>query len=486
MTAAAVGTLVLIAIAAVLAPILSELTGPIAVPEIVIQIGLGIIIGPYVLDIAHVSTLVTGLSDLGLTFLIFLAGYELDLQRIRGRPLELAVAGWAISLVIGLAAAFALVSTGLARDTVVVGLALTTTALGTLVPMLRDAEVMEARFGSYISAIGTVGEFGPIVAVALLLTKKEPLLTSLLLVAFIVVAVATVLLAARTQPPRVVALLSRHMESSAQLPVRVALLLIVLLVLLAETLGLDVLLGAFAAGIVVRLFSSGGEIAAVRGKLEAIGFGFLIPVFFVVSGIEFDLHVFIQNPSALWRVRALLGAHAAGTGRSCLPLLSQGAHPARAGPDGAALRHRTAPHRGHHQHRPVGGQDAAGQRRVAGRRRHAVGPVVPGDRLLAVAGGWSGGSHHRRVTWWCRGPAQPLRGVRAPAVRLRQKRGNRSLGAVPTEPAGAPVTSGCAVLDREPVPCLEVGREGVGDGVDVRGALRVAGPRRRGGTRAIR
>lgn len=306
MTAAAVGTLVLIAIAAVLAPILSELTGPIAVPEIVIQIGLGIIIGPYVLDIAHVSTLVTGLSDLGLTFLIFLAGYELDLQRIRGRPLELAVAGWAISLVIGLAAAFALVSTGLARDTVVVGLALTTTALGTLVPMLRDAEVMEARFGSYISAIGTVGEFGPIVAVALLLTKKEPLLTSLLLVAFIVVAVATVLLAARTQPPRVVALLSRHMESSAQLPVRVALLLIVLLVLLAETLGLDVLLGAFAAGIVVRLFSSGGEIAAVRGKLEAIGFGFLIPVFFVVSGIEFDLHVFIKNPSALWRVGLFL------------------------------------------------------------------------------------------------------------------------------------------------------------------------------------
>jgi Kef-type K+ transport system membrane component KefB len=305
-TSLSVGTLVLIALAAVLAPVLSELTGAIAVPEIVIQIGLGILMGPYVLDIAHVTNVVTGLSDLGLTFLIFLAGYELDLQKIKGRPLELAAAGWAISLAIGAGVAFALVSSGLARDTVVVGLALTTTALGTLVPMLRDAHVMDTRFGAYISAIGTVGEFGPIVAVALLLTNKDPLLTSLLLVAFITLAVATVLLAARAQPPRLVHMLSRHLESSAQLPVRVALLFIVLLVLLAETLGLDVLLGAFAAGIVVRLFSAGGEIAAVRGKLEAIGFGFLIPVFFVVSGIQFDAHVFVQDPSELWRVGLFL------------------------------------------------------------------------------------------------------------------------------------------------------------------------------------
>ncbi len=307
MTATSVGTLVLIAIAAVLAPILSELTGPVAVPEIVIQIGLGILMGPYVLDIAHVSGIVTGLSDLGLTFLIFLAGYELDLQTIRGKPLELAGAGWAISLAIGLGSAFALVSTGLARNTVVVGMALTTTALGTLVPMLRDANVLNTRFGSYISAIGTVGEFGPIVAVALLLTDKDPVQTSLLLVAFIALAVATVVLAARSQPPRLVHILSRHLESSAQLPVRMALLFILLLVLLAQTLGLDVLLGAFAAGIVVRLFTANNEIRTVGGKLEAIGFGFLIPVFFVVSGIQFDLHVFQENPSALWRVALFLG-----------------------------------------------------------------------------------------------------------------------------------------------------------------------------------
>lgn len=307
MTTAAVGTLVLIAIAAVVAPILSELSGRLAIPEIVIQIVLGILIGPYVLNLAHVDDVVTGLSDLGLTYLVFLAGYELDLEKIRGRPLKLAAAGWGVSLAIGLAAAFALVSAGLALDTVVVGLAITTTALGTLVPILRDAGVWDTKFGSFVSAIGTVGEFGPIVAVALLLTKKEPVLTSLLLVAFITVAVVTVLVAARAQPPRLVSLLNRHLESSAQLPVRVSLLFIVLLVLLAETLGLDVLLGAFAAGIVVRLFSASGESEAIRAKLEAIGFGFLIPIFFVVSGIDFDLHVFIHHPASLWRVPVFLG-----------------------------------------------------------------------------------------------------------------------------------------------------------------------------------
>jgi Kef-type K+ transport system membrane component KefB len=306
MSTTAVATLVLIALAAVLAPILSELTSRLAIPEIVIQIGLGILMGPYVFNLAHVGSVVTGLSDLGLTYLIFLAGYELDLQRIRGTPLRRATSGWAISLVIGLAAAFALVSAGLARDTVVVGLALTTTAMGTLAPILRDAGVTETRFGAYITAIGTVGEFGPIVAVALLLTNKEPLLTSLLLVAFITVAVITVLFAARAQPPRIVSMLNRHLESSAQLPVRVSLLFIVLLVLLAETLGLDVLLGAFAAGIVVRLFSASSESEAIKAKLEAIGFGFLIPIFFVVSGIQFDLHVFIQDPSSLWRVPVFL------------------------------------------------------------------------------------------------------------------------------------------------------------------------------------
>ncbi len=141
----------------------------------------------------------------------------------------------------------------------------------------------------------------------------------------------TVLVAARAQPPRLVSLLNRHLESSAQLPVRVSLLFIVLLVLLAETLGLDVLLGAFAAGIVVRLFSASGESEAIRAKLEAIGFGFLIPIFFVVSGIDFDLHVFIHHPASLWRVPVFLGLMLVARGVPVYPPLPRGPSPAPRG-----------------------------------------------------------------------------------------------------------------------------------------------------------
>ncbi|MHB8497337.1 MAG: cation:proton antiporter domain-containing protein, partial [Acidimicrobiales bacterium] len=151
--------------------------------------------------------------------------------------------------------------------------------------------------------------------VAVFLTRRDPRITAALLVAFAAVAVVTTLIAARPNPPSLVNLLNRHLESSAQLPVRVSLLLVVLLVLLAETLGLDVLLGAFSAGIVMRLVASGSEPDVIKGKLEAIGFGFLIPVFFVVSGITFDLHVFLHDPASLWRVVFFVG----------LLLLSRGA-----------------------------------------------------------------------------------------------------------------------------------------------------------------
>ena len=309
MTEAALPTLVLIAVAAVLAPIISEQTRALRVPSVVIELGLGILMGPYVLKLVHPNSLVTALSDMGLTFLMFLAGFDLDLNRVKGRPLRLAAVSWGLSVALALGVAFALVSTGLALDTLIVGLCLTTTALGTLLPVLSDAGVLTTRFGAYMLGIGTVGEFGPIVLVAVLLTHKDPVVSSLLLLSFVVVATITAVLATRAHPPKVVALLQRHLHSSAQLPVRVAVLLVLLLVYLAFELGLDVLLGAFAAGIVVRLFTVGGkkeDNEVIRSKLEAIGFGFLIPIFFVVSGIHFDLHILLTRPSALLRLLLFL------------------------------------------------------------------------------------------------------------------------------------------------------------------------------------
>jgi len=162
--------------------------------------------------------------------------------------------------------------------------------------MWKDEGMMESRLGAYALAIGTVGEFGPIVAIALLLGTDAPGRVTLLLLAFVLLAVGASWLAMRRRSPRIVDVLQKHLYTTSQLPVRIAVLLIILLLWVASTLGLDVLIGAFTAGIVVRLGSRGPTEDALRSKLEAIGFGFLIPIFFVVSGMEFDLTALEHDP----------------------------------------------------------------------------------------------------------------------------------------------------------------------------------------------
>jgi len=296
----AIPTLVLIGVAAVLAPLIAEGTRRfLAVPEVVIQILLGILIGPYVLALAHPDTIVTALSDFGLTYLMFLAGTELDLAVMRKGHLGLAAGSWGASVILSLGVGVALHATGLVLDSVVVALCLTTTALTTLLPILRDAGVLRSAIGPTILSVGAVGEFGPIVAVAVLLTNRDVGLTVFLLVLFVAIAVIAAMLAMQVHPPRFVALMRRHLHSTAQLPVRISVLLVILLVYLAIKLSLDVLLGAFAAGVVVRLFIEGEDSGPITSKLDAIGFGFLIPIFFIESGITFDLHALVHQPKVL-------------------------------------------------------------------------------------------------------------------------------------------------------------------------------------------
>ncbi len=230
---------------------------------------------------------------------MFLAGTELDLAVVRQGHPGRAVGSWAASVVIALGFGVLLHGTGLVLDSVVVALCLTTTALGTLLPIVRDAGILRLPVGPSMLSIGAIGEFGPIVAVAVLLTNRDARLTFVLLILFVAVAVVAALLATQVRPPRFVALLRRHMNSTAQLPVRICVLLVILLVFLAIKLSLDVLLGAFAAGVVVRLFIKGEDSQPVESKLEAIGFGFLIPIFFIESGINFDLGALIHRPRVL-------------------------------------------------------------------------------------------------------------------------------------------------------------------------------------------
>jgi Kef-type K+ transport system membrane component KefB len=297
---------VVIFITAVVAVLLAELLRGLRIPVVVLEIVLGILIGPQVLQWAQVGPFIDALSQLGLTLLMFLAGFEADPERIRGRPLRLASYGWLISLVLALGAGVLLMVTGRVLSALIVGLALSTTALGTLLPILRDAGLLETPFGTYVLAAGTVGEFGPIVAVALLLTSDAPARTAVLLVLFVLVTVAAALVAVRPQPPRIGELLQKHLHTSAQLPVRIVVLLIFVLVWLASELGLDVLLGSFGAGVIARLATTGSNVEPVMSKVEGIGFGFLIPLFFVVTGMNFDLDALTSSPTALLRLPLFL------------------------------------------------------------------------------------------------------------------------------------------------------------------------------------
>ncbi|ROQ32458.1 transporter (CPA2 family) [Streptomyces sp. PanSC19] len=284
-------TLILIMAIAVLAPLLAYAVGRrLPVPLVIFEILLGILIGPDVLDWARPDALIDGLSQLGLTMLIFLAGCEIEFGKVRGDTLRRSVWAWVIALGLGLATGV-LLGGGYTKG-VFIGVALTSTALGTVLPVLRDAGDLHGRFGSVVMAFGAVGEFGPIIAMALLLSGRGAAESTALLAAFAALTAAAVLWALRPRPPWFSKVIARTLHSSGQFAVRFVFLLLALMLGASTALGLDVLLGAFAAGLVTRLVLTGAAPDTgpqILEKVEAVGFGFLVPVFFVVTGVEFDL-----------------------------------------------------------------------------------------------------------------------------------------------------------------------------------------------------
>lgn len=300
-------SLAIIALAAVLAVLLAGVPRRVRLPGVVLEIALGILVGPQVLGLAEETEVVSALADFGLTFLLFMAGFEVELGRIRGRPLKLAGMGWLASLALAFGLGAVLQLEGLVRSDLYVGLALTTTALGTLLPIVRDEGLLDTPFGRHLLAVGTVGEFGPVVAVAVLLSSGRPLTSVLLLSGFVLCAGAVAWLTVRVPVPAVARVLRETLHTSGQLLVRVVILLLVLLVLLASELGLDVLLGAFAAGLIVRRLTTDETLQHLRLRLDAVGYGFFIPIFFVVTGVRFDIRDLLSDPrTALELVVVLL------------------------------------------------------------------------------------------------------------------------------------------------------------------------------------
>ena len=296
-----------IAAAVAIAPLCSEALRRFRIPSVLFELLLGILVGPEVLGWATTDVFVNGLDVLGLCFLFFMAGYEIEFAKLGQDPVTRGAVGWLASLVLGLGVGLLLLLVNFALSSLLVGLALTTTAIGTLLPMLRDRGMLDTHFGRYLTASGTAGEFGPVVAVTVLLGAASPGTETALLVAFVLLTLGVAYVAARPQPPRVVETMQRHLGTSTQLPVRIVLLLITGLVLVASSLNLEILLGAFAAGLVVRIAFTSEQAEAMQPRLESLGFGFLIPVFFVVSGMQFHVRALVDSASILERLPVFLG-----------------------------------------------------------------------------------------------------------------------------------------------------------------------------------
>lgn len=296
-----IGTLVLIPTIAVAAPLLVRTFRRwIAIPLVVFEIVLGLILGPAILGWIVPDALATFFSDFGLAMLFFLAGMEIDFRTIRGRPLSRAAIGWVISLAAGFGLA-ALAAPHLSAAAFV-AIALTSTALGTIMPVLRDSGDLRTPFGVAVMALGAVGEFGPLLAISLFLSGRSPLVAALVLIAFAVIAGAAIWYAARGGGRRLHRIIGTTMHTSGQFGVRLVVLVLVALVALSIVLDLDMLLGAFTAGVLYRLLLSGAperDVEVIEGKVEALGYGFLVPIFFIYTGVTFDLEALFASGRTL-------------------------------------------------------------------------------------------------------------------------------------------------------------------------------------------
>jgi Kef-type K+ transport system membrane component KefB len=305
--------LAIVAAVALAAPLALGLFPRIRLPSIVLEIVLGIVIGPQVLGWVSIDTPIRVMSLLGLAFLLLLAGLEVDYERLRGRPLRLTAFGYAISFGLALLIGLGLYASGLVKSPLLVGIALSATSAGIVIPVLQDAGQVGTSFGQLVAAGASIAEIAPIVLLSLFFSGEAGgigvKLVLLGLFGLFVIAVGVALLGAE-RSMRISAAFLRLQDTTAEIRIRGSFLLLALFVVLAERLGLEAILGAFLAGAIVKLVDRDQTMTHPQfiQKLEAVGYGVFVPVFFVATGVTFDLNALFANATNLTRVPIFLAA----------------------------------------------------------------------------------------------------------------------------------------------------------------------------------
>jgi Kef-type K+ transport system membrane component KefB len=294
------------------APLLLGFAPRLRLPSVVLEIVAGILVGPAVLGWVHVDPPVAVLAIVGLAFLLFLAGLEIEFQKLRGRVLKVATLGFVLSFGIAIVVALILSGTGVVDHPLFVAIVLSATSLGIVVPVLKDAGEVGSTFGQLVIAAATIADFATVILLSLFFSRESSSTTTKILLLgglFLVAVLIALAIAGVEHSRRIRETLRRLQDTTAQIRVRGAFVLMIGLVALATQLGLEVILGAFIAGAILTLIDRDEMMThpEFRRKLEATGFGVFIPVFFVTSGVRYDLSA-LGNVSTLLHVPIFLVA----------------------------------------------------------------------------------------------------------------------------------------------------------------------------------
>ncbi|MDO4910554.1 MAG: cation:proton antiporter [Corynebacterium sp.] len=293
-------SVMVICIASLLSPLLSYVTRW-RVPGVVFMLILGVIIGPEVLGWAHTGTSVGLLRELGMGMLFLLAGWEIDPDTLRGRQSKAAIVTWACSMIVGIGGSLIVFQGINVMTAVVLGVAVSSTALGTLLPIVKGAGLMEHPIGRGVMVHGAIGELAPIFTMALVLSTRATWLTLVILLLFFVAALVIALVPKTLKfvAPWISRAVRDGASHTSQTIMRAVFVLLTVLMAMASIFELDVVLGAFAAGIILRALVPQLARRTVEARLDVLGYSLLIPVFFITSGMAIHVEAVISKPLIL-------------------------------------------------------------------------------------------------------------------------------------------------------------------------------------------
>jgi Kef-type K+ transport system membrane component KefB len=287
---------------AVLAPLLNRIPIFARAPIVAIELLLGMLVGPSGAGLVSADSALDFLREFGLAYLFFQAGFEFNQKEISGKPLRLGLYAWLVSLGLSIIISGALYLLGLVEAPLLVALILPTTAFGILILMLRQAGELDDEFGHYALGVAAVSELGPLLLASIVLAQHDHHLHQTLLSAlFMAIGIATIVFLKRARSDRLADSVVRWLGDGELLPIRISLVILLGFISFADRLGMELVVGSYMAGMAVAVLVHGTKAQILEERLTAIGSGFLIPLFFIESGVAFDFPALVSSPASVLR-----------------------------------------------------------------------------------------------------------------------------------------------------------------------------------------